>query len=86
MEFARHAEVTSALQVQFYFPPPHQPWQRGTNENTNGLLREYFPKEQDLTDISQERIQEVFDELNMRPLNASVIVRPMRSSIRKRCT
>lgn len=67
MEFARHAEVTSALQVPFYFPPPHQPWQKGINENTNGLSREYFPKGQDLTDISQECIQEVFDELNMRP-------------------
>ena len=67
MEFARNTEVTSALQVPFYFPPPHQPWQRETNENTNGLLREYVPKGQDLTDISQERIQEVFDELNVRP-------------------
>ena len=67
MEFARYAEVTEALQAPFYFPPPHQPWQRGTNENTNGLLREYFPKGQDLTDISEERIQGVFDELNKRP-------------------
>ena len=66
-EFARHAEVTSALQAPFYFPEPHQPWQRGTNENTNGLLREYFPKGQDLTDISEDHIQEVFDELNKRP-------------------
>jgi transposase insI for insertion sequence element IS30B/C/D len=66
MEFARHAEVTSALQVLFYFPPPHQLWQRGTNENTNGSLREYFPKGQDLTDISQECIREILDELNMR--------------------
>ena len=66
-EFARHDEVTSALHVPFYFPEPHQPWQRGTNENTNGLLREYFPKGQDLTDVSQEHVQEIFDELNMRP-------------------
>ena len=66
-EFARHAEVTSVLQAPFYFPEPHQPWQRGTNENTNGLLREYFPKGQDLTDISEDHIQEVFDELNKRP-------------------
>lgn len=51
----------------FYFPPPHWPWQRGTNENTNGLLREYFPKGQDLMDLSEERIQEVFDELSKRP-------------------
>ncbi|HJJ48706.1 MAG TPA: IS30 family transposase [Methanocorpusculum sp.] len=44
-EFAYHKELTEALNgLQFYFPPPHQPWKRGTNENTNGLLREYFPK------------------------------------------
>lgn len=43
-EFARHADVTEYLDgVPFYFPQLHQPWQRGTNENTNGLLREYFP-------------------------------------------
>ena len=67
-EFAKHAEVTAALdQVQFYFPLPHHPWERGTNENTNGLLREYFPKGKDLSDISDSYIQEKFDELNKRP-------------------
>lgn len=67
-EFARHKEVTEALGgVQFYFPLPRHPWERGTNENTNGLLREYFPKGKDLTDISEEYLQKVIDELNMRP-------------------
>lgn len=67
-EFSRHAEVTEALNnVQFYFPQPHQPWQRGTNENTNGLLREYFPKSTDLSKYSDEQIQSKVDELNMRP-------------------
>lgn len=61
-------EVTEALGgVQFYFPLPRHPRERGTNENTNGLLREYFPKGKDLTDISEEYLQKVIDELNMRP-------------------
>ncbi|WP_205160146.1 IS30 family transposase, partial [Anaerotignum lactatifermentans] len=46
---------------------PHQPWQRGTNENTNGLLREYFPKGQDFTIISEEYRQSKVDEMNKRP-------------------
>lgn len=67
-EFRYHERVTEGLGgVQFYFSLPHHPWQRGTNENTNGLLREYFPKGQDLTDVTQEAVQRVEDELNHRP-------------------
>ena len=67
-EFAKHAEVTEALNgVQFYFPKPRHPWDRGTNENTNGLLREYFPKGDDLSKYSDEYIQSKVDELNKRP-------------------
>ena len=67
-EFSEHSEVTAALDdVQFYFPRPHHPWQRGTDENTNGLLREYFPKGKDLTDITDDCIQSRIDELNKRP-------------------
>ncbi len=66
--FARHKEVTAALEgVKFYFPQPHHSWERGINENTNGLLREYFPKGSDITDIPDEYIQEMFDKLNHRP-------------------
>ena len=66
-EFQLHGKVTVALGVEFYFPPPPQPWQRGTNENTNGLLREYFPKGYDFTQLSEEDLQKVVDLLNHRP-------------------
>lgn len=67
-EFAKHAEITEVLNcVQFYFPKPRHPWDRGTNENTNGLLREYFPKGDDLSKCSDEYIQSKVDELNKRP-------------------
>lgn len=66
-EFSRHSEITEKMNVEFYFPDPHHPWSRGTNENTNGLLREYFPKGQDLAIYSEEYIQQKFDELNHRP-------------------
>lgn len=66
-EFQLHCKVTTELGVEFYFPPPHQPWQRGTNENTNGLLREYFPKGYDFTHLSKEDLQKVVDLINHRP-------------------
>lgn len=67
-EFSQHSKVTLALgNIPFYFPNPHHPWQRGTNENTNGLLREYFPKNKDITDIPDHVIQEKVLELNKRP-------------------
>lgn len=67
-KFSKHAEVSAVLNdVPFYFPQPHQPWKRGTNENTNGLLREYFPKGVDLSKYSDEYIQSKVDELNKRP-------------------
>ena len=67
-EFCRHQEVTEELNdVPFYFPLPHHPWDRGANENTNGLLREYFPKGSDITDIDDIIIIEKVLELNKRP-------------------
>ncbi|KYK75238.1 hypothetical protein SA3096_03625, partial [Aggregatibacter actinomycetemcomitans serotype e str. SA3096] len=66
-EFAKHHLVTQALGAEFYFPEPHQPWQRGTNENTNGLLREYFPNQQDINQWNDDYIQSVVDKLNLRP-------------------
>ena len=67
-EFGRHEQVTKAIGgTQFYFALPHHPWQRGSNENTNGLLREYFPKSTNLANISDALIQAKVTELNLRP-------------------
>jgi IS30 family transposase len=66
-EMADHAHLTSATGVDVYFADPHSPWQRGSNENTNGLLRQYFPKGTNLSFHSIERLAEVQAELNARP-------------------
>ena len=66
-EFSRYKEVSKDLKVKFYFPLPHQPWQRGTNENTNGLLREYFPKGKDIANFTEDYIKDKIRELNLRP-------------------
>jgi IS30 family transposase len=66
-EMAAHRSFSMATDMQVYFCDPHSPWQRGSNENTNGLLRQYFPNGQDLSSISQEQLDEVAMRLNQRP-------------------
>ena len=67
LEMAKHKEFTVATNVQVYFCDPQSPWQRGTNENTNLLLRQYFPRGTDLSAISQEQLDQVELLLNQRP-------------------
>ncbi|MGK9452730.1 IS30 family transposase [Acidithiobacillus caldus] len=66
-EMARHEELEKRTQLRVYFADPHSPWQRPTNENTNGLLRQYFPKGTDLSGYSQRHLTKVAEELNNRP-------------------
>jgi IS30 family transposase len=66
-EMADHKRFTLATQIQVYFCDPQNPWQRGSNENTNGLLRQYFPKGLDLSTYSQAKLNEVARRLNERP-------------------
>ena len=67
LEMAKHKDFTVATNVQVYFCDPQSPWQRGTNENTNLLLRQYFPRGTDLSDYSQAQLNRVALRLNQRP-------------------
>jgi IS30 family transposase len=67
MEMAQHKAFSVATNVSVYFCDPKSPWQRGTNENTNRLLRQYFPDGTDLSEFSQKSLNEVADALNRRP-------------------
>jgi IS30 family transposase len=66
-EFAGHEEIASKLKANFYFAHPYSSWERGTNENTNGLIRQYFPKNRDFTTITQQEIHMAMERLNNRP-------------------
>lgn len=66
-EFAHHQTLAKQLRARVYFAHPFASWERGLNENTNGLIRQYFPKKHDFTTITQKQIDHVMDRLNNRP-------------------
>ncbi len=69
-EMLQHKLFTKQTKIKVYFAHPHSPWERGTNENTNGLLRQYFPKGTDLSVYTRKEIKFVQDRLNSRPRKA----------------
>jgi transposase, IS30 family len=66
-EFARHQQIAARLEADFYFAHPYSSWERGLNENTNGLVRQYFPKKSDFSKITGRQLNRVVERLNNRP-------------------
>lgn len=66
-EFAEHEKMAAELEADIYFAHPYHSWERGLNENSNGLLRQYFPKGMELIDITEEHVQEAVERINHRP-------------------
>lgn len=66
-EFAEHQQIGQNLKADFYFAHPYHSWERGVNENTNGLVRQYFPKKSDFSKITDRQIKQVVERLNNRP-------------------
>ena len=67
LQFANHQAISLALGADFYFAKPYHSWERGTNENTNGLIRQYIPKSSDFNLLSEDDIRQIEDKLNKRP-------------------
>jgi len=66
-EFADHEQIAQMLELKFYFAHPYAAWERGTNENMNGLLRQYFPKKSDFQSVSNKELEQAMTRLNFRP-------------------
>ncbi len=76
--FAGHAHILKALNAQFYFAHPYASRERGLNENTNGLIRQYFLKKHDFTTFTEQQVEHVMDKLNTCPRKVLDLKRQMR--------
>jgi IS30 family transposase len=76
-EMSLHKQLSQNTGIAVYFCDPHSPWQRGTNENTNGLVRQYLPKGTDLSGYSQQQLDAIADQINNRPRKALGVKSPL---------
>ena len=67
LEFSAHESIAEGLESDIYFAHPYASWERGINENTNGLIRQYFPKHTNFNEVTDEEVQFLMDRLNSRP-------------------
>jgi len=84
-EFMEHQRVAQALNAQIFFAHPNSAWERGTNENANGLIRQYFPKGSDFSKITNQEVEVVSDRLNHRPRKCLGLESPSTSRLKYRC-
>jgi IS30 family transposase len=85
LEFARHATIAKRLRADVYFAHPYHAWERGLNENTNGLLRQYFPRNMDFRTIDDKSIDHAMNRLNNRPRKTIGFETPCNKFIKERC-
>ncbi len=76
-EFARHKEIAKGLDAEFYFARPYHSWERGANENTNGLIRQYIPKGTDFSKLTDKMIEEIEWKLNNKPRKSLGYLTPL---------
>ncbi len=85
LEFARHTKISKSLGADVYFAHPYHAWERGLNENTNGLLRQYFPKKMDFRTIDDKSIDHAMNRLNNRPRKTIGFETPNNKFLKERC-
>ena len=83
LEFAEHQKMAQTLSANIYFAHPYASWERGLNENTNGLIRQYLPKSRRLDNVTQQQLRHIMDQLNHRPRKSLGYKYPMSYSSKR---